>query len=91
MAIDAQLIRDEFPLDDELIFLNHAAVAPWPARSSLAVQQFATENSTRGPTDYLAWEARETTLRQQLARIINARSADEIALAKNTSARLDKA
>ncbi len=29
----------EFPLTDELIYLNHAAVAPWPKRTSAAVIQ----------------------------------------------------
>jgi selenocysteine lyase/cysteine desulfurase len=82
MTVD---LAREFPQDDCLVYLNHAAVAPWPARTAAAVSAFARENVSRGATDYAAWTERETELRRQLAQLINARSADEIALAKNTS------
>ena len=32
--------QDEFLLDDEILYLNHAAVAPWPKCSRDAVQRF---------------------------------------------------
>ena len=84
-GVNPQLIQTEFQQPGGLIFLNHAAVAPWPTRTATAVAQFAAENASRGPSNYAAWEAQETTLRRQLATLINARSADEIALAKSTS------
>lgn len=84
MNIDS-LIDEEFPLDDELIYLNHAAVAPWPNRTSLAVRQFAEENTRRGAADYAGWVAKETELRTQIKSLIQAGSVNEIALLKNTS------
>jgi len=75
----------EFPLSDELIYLNHAAVAPWPKRTRDAVIQFAEQNCAYGSHFYLDWLRKETELRQQLKALINAPSADDIALVKNTS------
>lgn len=75
----------EFPQDDNLVYLNHAAVAPWPARAARAVQAFAEENIRRGAADYPAWLRCEQRLRQQLRDLLHAGSVDEIALVKNTS------
>ena len=41
--METDLLIKEFPLDEGLIYLNHAAVAPWPARTGDAVRQFADE------------------------------------------------
>ena len=76
---------NEFPLDPEIVYLNHAAVAPWPRRTRDAVVKFCDENITRGATDYPAWMKQEQQLRRQLKSLINADSVDEIALVKNTS------
>ena len=75
----------EFPLDGDLIYLNHAAVAPWPRRTREAVAAFADENLHRGAAAYPRWLETERHLREQLARLIHAGSADDIALLKNTS------
>lgn len=80
-----QLIIDEFRLNDDIIYLNHAAVAPWPQRTKIAVQQFAEENATLGSKNYLQWVEKETELRKMLATLINAPSHADIALLKNTS------
>lgn len=77
--------HDEFPQSQELIYLNHAAVSPWPRRSSEAVSQFAEENLKFGARNYPDWLTTETALREKLARLINAPSAADIALQKNTS------
>jgi len=79
------LIEDEFRLDDDIIYLNHAAVAPWPQRTKIAVQQFAEENACYGSKHYLRWVEHETELRGMLAELINAPSKDDIALLKSTS------
>ena len=34
-------IASEFPQQDGLLYLNHAAVAPWPQRTQDAVTEFA--------------------------------------------------
>jgi selenocysteine lyase/cysteine desulfurase len=80
-----QLIKQEIKLEDDLIYLNHAAVAPWPSRTTEAVKQFADENNVTGAKRYLEWVKIETSLREQFAQIIHAPSVDDIALVKNTS------
>jgi cysteine desulfurase/selenocysteine lyase len=77
--------NSEFQLDPEIIYLNHAAVAPWPQRTVAAVRAFAEENGTRGSQNYPDWMQTEAELREQLCRLVNARSVDEIALLKSTS------
>ena len=83
--IDSSLIHKEFPQPEDLYYLNHAAVAPWPARTAEAVGQFAQENITIGAKDYPNWLAKEKLLRKQLQSLINAPAVDDIALVKNTS------
>lgn len=80
-----ELINKEFPLDENICYLNHAAVSPWPQRTADAVCQFANENTRLGATNYLIWLEKEAELRQQLKRLINAPSVDDISLLKNTS------
>ena len=74
-----------FDLDSDLIYVNHAAVTPWPQATVAAVKKFADENGRLGSRHYNQWIAVETELRQRLAQLINAPSADSIALLKNTS------
>jgi selenocysteine lyase/cysteine desulfurase len=75
----------EFPQAPNLLYFNHAAVAPWPRRAAEAVTRFAVENVRNGAIDYRRWLEVERSLRERLARLINAASADQIALLKNTS------
>ncbi|HEY5602269.1 MAG TPA: aminotransferase class V-fold PLP-dependent enzyme [Gammaproteobacteria bacterium] len=75
----------EFNLDKNIVYLNHAAVSPWPVRTRNAVIQFAEENSRFGSLNYLQWLETETALRKQLQSLINAPSHLDIALVKNTS------
>ncbi len=75
----------EFPLQEGLIYLNHAAVAPWPKRTVKAVSSFAEQNSIYGSQFYLQWLQKEKQCREQLKILLNAPSADDIALVKNTS------
>ena len=79
------LIQEEFPQDEDLIYLNHAAVAPWPKRTMVAVQKFAEENTRIGASRYKSWLGTELKLRQQFCDLINAPAANDIALLKNTS------
>ena len=75
----------DFDLDPGLIYLNHAAVSPWPRRTADAVTAFADENARLGSSRYPHWIKTEQALREQLQRLVNARTTDEIALLKNTS------
>ncbi|SEH07681.1 aminotransferase class V-fold PLP-dependent enzyme [Candidatus Venteria ishoeyi] len=76
---------NEFQQKPDLYYLNHAAVSPWPQRTADAVIAFAKENQLQGAQDYPRWMQMEQTLRAQLQRLINAPSAEDIALLKNTS------
>ena len=75
----------DFNLKDQLIHVNHAAIAPWPIRTQIAVQAFAEENTQQGSLNYLEWIEHEANLKHLLKRLINADSTDEIALLKSTS------
>jgi len=77
--------HNEFSLSNELIYLNHAAVAPWPTRTAEAVKAFAEQNSVYGSHYYLDWLKKEQQIRSQLKSLLNAASTDDIALVKNTS------
>ncbi|UTW08373.1 aminotransferase class V-fold PLP-dependent enzyme [Pseudomonas benzenivorans] len=79
------VIQDEFPQVAELRYLNHAAVSPWPQRAVTAINRFAEQNARTGARDYPTWLKVEDTLRERLARLLNAPSSADIALVKNTS------
>ena len=78
-------MHPEFQLNKELIYLNHAAVSPWPLRTVQAVESFARENLTQGTLGYPEWLKVEARLRQLLKGLINAPSVDDISLMKSTS------
>ncbi|WP_111496313.1 aminotransferase class V-fold PLP-dependent enzyme [Marinobacter bohaiensis] len=78
-------LQQEFNLDPDIAYLNHAAVAPWPLRASEAVMRFARENAGRGAQHYPQWIEVENRLRRHLGNLLNAPSPDDIALVKNTS------
>ncbi|MBE7374875.1 aminotransferase class V-fold PLP-dependent enzyme [Pseudomonas lopnurensis] len=77
--------NDEFPQIVGLRYLNHAAVAPWPRRAARAVSAFAEQNVGIGARDYPQWLTVERSLRQRLARLLNAPTSADVALVKNTS------
>lgn len=78
-------MHPEFPLDDNIVHLNHAGVGPWPRRTVAAIARFAEENMRLGSKHYARWLEVEHDLRAQLRWLINADSPDDIALLKNTS------
>ena len=78
-------IEDQFPQSQDICYLNHAAVSPWPKCTSDAVCKFAQENTLTGAQHYPNWLKEEKELRNNLKNLINADSTDEIALAKSTS------
>jgi len=76
---------DEFPILQHGLYANHAAISPWPLCASRAVAEFALENAEIGAEKYAYWQLRESNLRKRLACLVNAASADDIALLKNTT------
>ncbi|HTW64570.1 MAG TPA: aminotransferase class V-fold PLP-dependent enzyme [Bryobacteraceae bacterium] len=76
--------RDEFPVTQNLIYLNHAAVTPLPRRSALAMQSLAQDALDFGSLHYDRWLDTYEAVRLAAARLIGAQR-HEIALVKNTS------
>ncbi|MBV9406252.1 MAG: aminotransferase class V-fold PLP-dependent enzyme [Acidobacteriaceae bacterium] len=76
--------REEFPVTRELIYLNHAAVAPLCRRASDAMKQLSDDVCRYGSLHYDTWMEAYAGLRRAAARLIHA-SPEEIAIAKNTS------
>lgn len=80
-----QLVEYEFPVTKSLIHLNHAAVAPWPTRTTEAVIRFARENNTVSSKNFNDWLASEQHVRELTRELVGAVHANDIALVKNTS------
>jgi cysteine desulfurase/selenocysteine lyase len=80
-----QLIEYEFPVTESLVHLNHAAVAPWPTRTTEAVIRFARENNAVSSKNFNDWLASEQHVRELARELVGANYADDIALVKNTS------
>ena len=78
-------MKSYFQLNEDIVHLNHAAVAPWPVVTRDVVIAFAEENTAIGSQNYDLWMKTEQQLKQRLALLINAKSTDEIAILKNTS------
>lgn len=76
--------RDEFPVTQNLIYLNHAAVAPLPRRSAVAMQTLAQEALDFGSLHYDRWLDTYEAIRVAAAQLMGA-NRSEIALVKNTS------
>ncbi len=80
-----QLVKQQFPSLDEMVYANHAAISPWPRVSSQAARDFAAENCETGPMLTRQWLQREKQLRKRVAMMLNAASARDIAFLKNTT------
>lgn len=80
-----KFIAEQFPVNDQCMYLNHAAVAPWPKCTRDAVQKFALENCQTGAQGYLTWLKKEQDLRSKLAQLVGSKNEDCVALVKNTS------
>ena len=79
-----EVYQDEFPVTGQLIYLNHAAVAPLCRRSADAMRNFAEDACTNGSLHYDQWMKTYALLRSAAAKLVNA-APDEIAIVKNTS------
>src|SRR5271169_6843445 len=76
--------RAQFPAADNLIYLNHAAVAPLSRPSAEAMKRLADDALHYGSFHYDQWLDAYAGLRTAAARLINS-TPEEIALMKNTS------
>jgi selenocysteine lyase/cysteine desulfurase len=76
--------REQFPVTERLVYLNHAAVAPLPKRCAAAMQSFAQDAQDFGSLHYDRWMDTYEAIRVLAARLIGA-NRSEIAIIKNTS------
>ena len=77
-------IRKEFPVTDEVIFFDHARVAPLPERLRKVVTAFVDDATDFGTVHYETWMLELECTRKKFAQLINA-DMDEVAFIKNTS------
>lgn len=78
------LYRDEFPVTERYVYLNHAAVAPLSRRASGAMTGLSEDCLLHGSYHYDEWLAGYERFRHAAGALIHA-SAGEIAITKNTS------
>lgn len=77
-------VRPDFPVTGNLIYLNHAAVAPLVRVASDKMRWQAEDASQYGSLHYGDWLAAYEALRTGAARLVGGHR-DEIAIVKNTS------
>ena len=77
-------IRKQFPVTDEVIFFDHARVAPLPERLRNVVTAFVDDATDFGTVHYETWMLELECTRKKFAQLINA-DMDEVAFIKNTS------
>jgi selenocysteine lyase/cysteine desulfurase len=76
--------RDDFPVRQRFIYLNHAGVAPLCRRAAEAMTILADDALYFGSFHYREWLDAYAGLRRAAARLVNSDAA-EIAIVKNTS------
>lgn len=76
--------RADFPVAQNLIYLNHAAVSPVCRAAGEAMRWLATDAEEFGSLHYDKWMACYEGLRVEAAKMLNA-DAREVAIVKNTS------
>nr|CRH05885.1 Putative cysteine desulfurase [Candidatus Magnetococcus massalia] len=76
--------RDEFQFADNLIYLNHAGVAPIPNRTRRVIAELAEHTAHYGASRYPELYARHQQVRQTCANLLNT-TVDSVAFTPNTS------
>jgi selenocysteine lyase/cysteine desulfurase len=74
----------EFPVRKNIVYLNHAAVAPLPRRVAGAMTAHVENVRDRGAADWRSWYGMIETTREKAARFVGA-APTEIAFLPNTS------
>ena len=76
--------RAEFPVTEQYAFLNHAAVAPIPLATQMAIMEFARDAAEEGPVNYSAW-LHSMALARQAAGQLLACEPDDVCFTKSTN------
>src|SRR5262245_8800348 len=77
-------IRSLFPVTENYIYMNHAAVSPLSTRARDAMLWLANDAAANGAANYDDWLRAYEHTRESAARLVNART-HEIAFMRNTS------
>lgn len=85
-----QRLADSFPIIQRHAWFNHAAISPWPAAVSSAMQAYVAGNAKDGPIGYGHWLQVERRLRERAPALFSQSCADDIALVANTSTGLNR-
>lgn len=80
-------IRSLFPVTDNFIYFNHAAVSPLSSRVRDAMSWIVNDITDNGSVHFFDWVDTYEKVRRSAARLVNARS-HEVAFMPNTSAAL---
>jgi len=83
--IDVLEARKNFPVVNNLIYLDHAAVAPIHLKVRKALDEYMDHFLNKGLKDYIIWVDKTEQIRSNFAKFLNA-DAKEIAFVKSTSA-----
>jgi selenocysteine lyase/cysteine desulfurase len=79
-----EFYRQNFPVTEKYIYLDHAGVAPVSLRVREAVEPFLVESSGGGAFHYMKWLAKIAQVRKACAELINA-DPNDVAFVKSTS------
>lgn len=77
-------LRELFPITEQAIYLNHAAVSPLPTTTIQAVKSQLDDVNHHGSVNFRNWVAVKETARKLAAELIGARP-EQIAFMRNTS------
>lgn len=83
-ALSRGALRALFPVTENLVYMNHAAVGPLSTRAAEAMAKHARDQRDYGALHWREWYAEHDAARASAARLIGATPA-EIAFVKNTS------
>lgn len=84
IPLDPSIVRDQFPVAANLVYLNHAAIGPLVKPAADAMMWLAQDALSFGSFHYGRWLESYQGLRRAAAAMLGATPA-EIALTKNTS------
>ena len=76
--------REQFPVTQKYVYLNHAGVSPLSLRVRKAMHDFVNDAADNGAVNAANWTAAAESCRRAAAKLINA-DASEIAFMKNTT------
>jgi cysteine desulfurase / selenocysteine lyase len=85
VRIDLDGLRSEFPVTGEWVYLNHAGIGPLSRKAAARVGSLASVVAETGDRRWPERNDEVERVRRQVARLLGARAAHEVAFVGNTS------